>query len=110
MQKVNAMQKLELLDLDDTAVGDAGIAKLQLPELTSLSLSGTKLTDDGVATIVRHPKLESLYLDRTKITDEGLKRLAEAKTLTWLSIQETNVSAAAIQRLKQALPKCEVTH
>ena len=108
MQAVNAMQKLEGLNLDDTAVGDATVGKLRLPELTSLSLSGTELTAVGVATIVGYPKLESLNLDRTKITDEGLKSLAEAKTLTFLSIQETNVSTAAIERLKQALPKCEV--
>lgn len=68
------------LDLASCAILDehlAGLARLE--RLRGLSLSGTKVTDAGIASLsALFPALETLELDRTRVTAAGLAELPPA--------------------------------
>ena len=59
-------------------MGDGCVASLRgLTRLETLSLSGNRITDKGLAKIAElHPALEDLDLDATDVTDAGLASLA----------------------------------
>ena len=44
-----------------------------------MTLSGNRITDDGLAMIARMPDLEELDLDATDVTDAGLVHLQALK-------------------------------
>lgn len=68
------------LQLANTAVTGAGLAAAgPLPELHSLDLSGTAVTDADLASFPeRYPALSSVRLDRTAVTAAGRAALREA--------------------------------
>jgi hypothetical protein len=66
------------LTLDDTRVGDAGLA--HLARLLRLrSLSHTRISDAGLAHLARLPRLQVLVLNGTRVTDTGLARILHRK-------------------------------
>ncbi len=84
---------LEVLDLFNTPLDDAGIEQLAaLGELRSLNLAGTKITDGALATIARFPQLERLHLGWTAISDAGLAQLARAPRLQALDLRGTAIT------------------
>lgn len=131
---IATFNQLELLDLSACrGVSDAGLAKLaQLTNLRSLSLRGTKLTDEaadvlakftllqqldldsttitdtGVAKLLTLASLKRLVLAKTGITDSGVASLAKLKELKSVSLVRTSVSEAACAELEKALPGCMV--
>ena len=67
------MPRLVRLDLQGTAVTDAGLktlAKAKPAELRRLNLYGTAVTDRGLATLTL-PRLERLYVWESKVTNMG---------------------------------------
>lgn len=101
MSIVSGMKGLWHLNLDYTDIGDAGIALLDLPELVSLHLAGTKVTDGGLEDIVkRFPKISDLVLNDTAITDDGMKQLNRLTGLMRLDIHRTNISKKGVLELK----------
>ncbi|MEO7731046.1 MAG: hypothetical protein ABIY55_08755, partial [Kofleriaceae bacterium] len=70
---------LESLDVEDTAIGDAGAAAIAaLAELRAVNLAGTQLTDSGGAALGALGKLEIADLGRTRVgavTVAALRRL-----------------------------------
>ena len=64
-------------------IGDQGIAQLhRLKHLESLDVNGcTGVTDEGVAVIARLPQLKTLSLSGTKISDAGLAELEKMSAL-----------------------------
>jgi hypothetical protein len=94
-----------------TGVGDEHAALLsEFPELRSLGLQGTHVTNAALAVIKALPHLESLDLADTQIDDAGLEHLAEMKSLELLHIQRTNVTDRGLRSLRRRLPKCKVCH
>jgi len=63
-------------------------------------LSGTELTDAGMANVAQVQKLVWLNLKDTKITDAGLQQLAGLTGLTRLHLERTAVSDAGLAHLK----------
>jgi Leucine-rich repeat (LRR) protein len=49
-----------------------------LPNLDTLTLAGTRVTDRGLAHLKRLTKLSSLNLSGTQVTDTGVKKLMQA--------------------------------
>jgi len=80
--------------------------------LTYLTLSNTKITDEGLLNLTDLPKLESLFLWGTEITDLGiayLKELPRFADSRWqLDLRGTKVSKSALDELRRALPKMEI--
>ena len=82
--------KLRVLDVEDTALTDAGLAKLVGLELHALNVAGTRITDAGGAVLGKFPKLAILDAGGTKIgakTIDAISKLA----LTELFIDHTFV-------------------
>lgn len=89
-----------------TQFGDAELAKLAplAPNLRCLDLTGTGVTDKGLAALATMPHLTRLHLARTAITDAGLMQLTPLAELEYLNLHGTQVTDAALERLKP-LPK-----
>ena len=72
------MTNLRKLDLNQTAITDAGLdAVAQLEHLEWLNLYGTAVTDAGIAKLKTLTKLKKLYLWNSKATPAGAEALRE---------------------------------
>lgn len=98
---------LETLLLDNTGVGDAGLNQLP-PDLKALGLSGTPVTNAGLATIARLTKLEYLNLSNSSITDAGLVQLENLPNLQALTVTNTQVTDAGVANLQKKLPALKI--
>ncbi len=78
------------------------------PQLSTLGLAGTPLTDEGMRHLNRLARLETLNLAKTKITDEGLAELLKLKKLRHLDVRGTGVTGAGVTALRRFLPELEV--
>lgn len=81
--------------------GDTQLAALAplAPQVTWLSLTGTQVTDAGLATLSRFANLTRLRLDRTKVGDAGLAHLAGLARLEYLNLYGTAVTDAGLASL-----------
>ena len=90
------------------AAGDADLACLEaLPKLDTLDLSGTNVSDAGLASLEGLTQLDFLNLDQTKITDAGLEHLKGLSNLQELSLGNTRVTDAGLAYLEK-LSKLQV--
>lgn len=85
-----------------------GSAFPRAPLLRYLSLHLEKTSDSELLRAVsRYPQLESLSLRGTPVTDAFLDRLDRWPDLTYLNVVNTRVTQAALQRLPAARPKLQ---
>lgn len=70
------------------------------PNAKRLDLSGTQVTDAGLAHLNRFKHLEDLILDRTQITDAGMAHLEGLTTLQSLHLNQTGVTDAGLSHLR----------
>jgi hypothetical protein len=97
---LSGMTHLALLDLENTAVTDAGMAHLRgLTGLRTLLLSGTAVSDRGLAHVGTLEGLEVLSLAGTRVGNAGLERLGSLSRLESLDLRRTDVTDAGIVRL-----------
>ena len=89
------------VSLSGTQVTDAGLAHLQgLTRLRWLDLSGTRVTDVGLAQLHGLTGLQELNLDSTQITDAGLAHLQGLMGLRWLDLSGTQVTDVGMSHLQ----------
>jgi hypothetical protein len=71
--------QLTELALEGGATSDESVKPIAAKclALKSLSLKGSRVTDEGIPALAALPKLELVNLGATKVTDEGAKRLAK---------------------------------
>ncbi|MHB1035666.1 MAG: leucine-rich repeat domain-containing protein [Pirellulales bacterium] len=101
--------RLTHLDLDATAVTDAGLLHLKnLENLKVLSLHASPITGKGLAQLSRLRNLTVLDLSGTNVTDAELEHLNGLTNLRSLSLVGTKVTAAGVKRLHKALPNCKI--
>jgi hypothetical protein len=81
---------------------------LRFPELTTVRLAETALTDSGLNQLKQLPKLTELILNDTAVTDVGLIKLADCKTLRTLAVSGTRVTEAGTTVLRKALPQLKI--
>lgn len=97
---LQAAPRLEILDLFNTRITDAGVAFLgKLTALGSLNLAGTAITDRAIEVIAGLPALETLHLGWTELSDASLARLASAPSLKTLDLRGTRITDAGLARL-----------
>jgi len=105
---LEALPALEVLDLRLTAIGDAGVARLEgTRALRFLNLFRTRLTDAGLDHLAGNAGLETLLVGGTQVTDEGLARLKAFPRLRKLSVFDTQVGDAGLEHLR-GLPRLEI--
>jgi len=76
--------------------------------LNRLDLNNTKVTDAGMAHLIKHPGLRYLALDATMLTDAGLLRLAAAPGLTFISARGTKVTPVGVAAFRAIRPAVTV--
>jgi uncharacterized membrane protein len=97
------------LDLSGTSVTDAGLATVaRFTNLTRLHLNQTAITDSGLAQLSKLQHLEYLNLYGTAVTDDGLSSLTDLRKLRTLYVWQTKVTGAGVSRLRTALPRLAV--
>jgi hypothetical protein len=106
---VNGLKSVRLLSLDLTddelrvldcpylrsldlysSVSDDGLRELnRFPELTAVGLTGSQITDAGLAQLSSIPYLQTVTLRHCDgISDRGIERLAETTPLLWFEIDD----------------------
>jgi serine/threonine protein kinase len=80
-----------------------------LTELESLRLVGARPTEGALRHLARLPNLKSLYVCWSPVTDKELEPLKAIQNLAELDLQDTQVTPAGVADLQAALPKCKIT-
>lgn len=104
LEKVIALKSnLVRLDLSGSAVTDKGLASIaQLKNLKRLDLSRTAVTDAGIAQLAALKQLEYLNLYGTQITDASLASLRGIESLKKVYLWQTAVTPAASEEFQRA--------
>jgi uncharacterized membrane protein len=98
------------LDLSGSPLTDADLATVgRLGHLTRLSLSGTRIGDAGLAHLSGLRHLEYLNLYGTAVSDAGLDALAPLTALRSLYLWQTAATPAGAERLAERLPRLRVS-
>jgi Leucine-rich repeat (LRR) protein len=126
---IAAFRSLQDLEVSETAIDDVALPTIaKLPKLKALNVWRTKVTDQGLESLVpmgltrlnlddnpaigdegmeqvaKMTTLEWLHVGKTKITDAGLAKLETLSKLTELRINDTLVSEEALSQFKQKIP------
>jgi hypothetical protein len=76
---VGACPTLQVLDLSETTINDAGLAYLRdIPQLMVLDLWNTPVSDAGLAHLHGHTMLRHVIVKGTQVTAHGIAALQEA--------------------------------
>lgn len=98
----NVVPNLKSLDLADTDLTDAGMPKLSMfVNLTRLSLFYCNITNAGLRHIAKLKSLEVLNLDSREISDEGLRHLQQLGNLKSLDIFSGRITDAGCSHLSE---------
>jgi serine/threonine protein kinase/Leucine-rich repeat (LRR) protein len=98
---LEALPELQTLDLASTRVSDAGLARLQgLKQLRKLVLRQTAIGDAGLAHLSGLSNLRELDLNGARVSDAGLAHLQGLTQLEWLTLRDTAVGDAGLERLE----------
>jgi hypothetical protein len=85
---------------DKLPVTGIGLSRLSRETLAELSLSSSPISDQALVEIATFPQITTLVLEVTQITDEGIKHLAQLKKLEKLNVRNTDVTPAGLIPLK----------
>jgi serine/threonine-protein kinase len=97
-------------NLSGTHVTDTGMAHLQgLTGLEWFGLNFTQVTDAGLAHLQGLTRLQSLFLEGTQVTDAGMAHLQRLTGLEWLVLTDTQVTDGGLAHL-QGLTRLQVLH
>lgn len=92
----------------DTTDDDLHHLATELPNLGTLALVDTKITDDGLSALAGFTQMRHLYLGWTDLTDEGVQQLTRLRMLNDIYIYKTGITDAGVLKLRQHLPGCVI--
>ncbi len=75
---------------------------------TTTPMTTTTVVDHPLLRQAKPLMLIGLDLSGTELTDNGLAYFKDSKNLTLLQIQRTKVSAAKVDEIRKAMPKCRI--
>ena len=105
MAHLTDLPNLKSLSLDDTKITDAGLLRLRgLMKLERLVLANTQVSDAGMAHLTDLPNLKSLSLDETNISDASITSFEKMPALRLLIVYETQITDEGAAELHRALP------
>jgi serine/threonine protein kinase len=93
---------ISLLNVSLTKIGDEGLLSLgRMPRLAHLFLVGTSVTDEGLDALSGFPELATLFVKDTGVTDAGLDRLVELPRLKEVMLVNCPITDAGLAKLHQ---------
>lgn len=108
---ISKLTKLEDLNLLRTKVTDEGVASLVGLKLKRLNLDDIQAIGDGVVPhLAKLQSLEFLHLGKTSVTDVGVKGLDGLVNLKDLILTNTGVSKRGVEELQAKLSKVKILH
>ena len=106
---LNALPKLETLDLSDTQITGSGFVDVkELKNLRGLYLKETGTNDAALEQVARFANVKHIILSHTPVSDVGLVHLTRLHNLESLRLIATNTTAKGIEELKQSFPNCQI--
>jgi Leucine-rich repeat (LRR) protein len=90
------------LDLGFTGISDESLKFIgeNCPNLTTLNLTATLISDDGIAHLAKLAKLKTLSLRECRLTDEMIPYLMKIKSLVQVDLQYTSLTPEGRELLK----------
>lgn len=105
----SVIPQLVTVDLSATRITDLSVTQLAAGKnLRVVRLSETAVTDAAIDSLLGLSTLESINLYGTKVTDAGVNRLAAMTQLKNLYLWQTAVTPEAIKSLQAKLPNCKI--
>lgn len=87
-----------------SAIGDRGVAALDLTGIKKINLDDTKITDKSMKVLSKVPTLQEVYVDETAVTDKGVYELAALPHLKIFKCERIGITDDGIKCLS-ALPQ-----
>ncbi len=101
---LSKLPQLQSLSLTRSNITDASVSRLSLG-LTSLSLKGTAVTDKSMARLAAMKGLVSLSITDTGITPDGLRLLEPLRSLKNLWVDDSCITAESLESLRFMQPQ-----
>jgi internalin A len=103
---------LETVTINGTQVTDAGLKHLDgMSKLWWLEMEWNNISDEGLAELKDLPSLKALRVTDSRVTNEGVKRaLARFKNLQEIWIDRTRVTPEEVAAIRAAWPKLQVVY
>lgn len=102
LTKIASMRNLQDLNLEHSAITNAGLKNLESLNVSVLNLAKSKINSDGALSLSRMPKLASLNISQTVFSDKGLEPIASIPTLKTLTLDETAITNEGCKYLLNA--------
>jgi internalin A len=99
--ELRSLPDLSLIRMRKVATDEHLRALVGLPRVTTLELSGSKVSDQGMKFVLAHPNLLDLTLVDTKIGDAGAAEIAKLGKLRRLYMANTLVSEMGLRELQK---------
>ena len=81
---------------------------LGLPNLKSVDIAFSSVSDAGVKHLIGLRRLENLRLEGSDVSNESIPFLSQMTTLKRLNVEHTRITSSGARTLETALPGCEV--
>lgn len=103
LKVLTALPNLRTLDVQGTKVTNEGVASIaKITSLESLRFTGQQLKDDGAAELANMPNLRKLYIDNVVLSPTGWAAIGRIPSLEVLHIGHSSISDAAMPLLCEA--------
>ncbi|KAL7520561.1 hypothetical protein ACHAWX_005281 [Stephanocyclus meneghinianus] len=107
LSRLSSLPMLEELNLDSCPIGDWTIAHLAdnnvIPNITSLDLADTDLSDIGMMKLAQFKRMKKLSLFYCNVSNAGLRHLASMTNLEVLNLDSREIDDNGLKHLR-ALP------
>jgi len=90
---------LDLLWLNDTSIGDPGVAAIWKISVNKLNLENTLVTDEGILRMPLNTQFDYLSLRNNFIGDRAARHLSRLTMILELDLGRTNVTATGAQAI-----------
>ena len=104
---LNGLDSLRSLTFESTPITGSGFRRVALPNLATLFLTNSLITDEGLKGLSRakFPSLSVVYLSHTKVTNDGINVLSGLEELRQVDVKGTDVTKAGAEKLDQTIKR-----
>ncbi|MBX3449970.1 MAG: hypothetical protein KF777_10445 [Planctomycetaceae bacterium] len=103
LKQLSALPNLRTLDVLGTKVTNEGVASIaKITSLESLRFTGQQLKDDGAAELAKMPNLRKLYIDNVALSPTGWAAIGRIPSLEVLHVSHSSIGDAAMPLLCEA--------